>query len=72
MKEVFAAIDRNETVTITHRGKPKAIMAPVRRAKPTLEEARRHPAFGMWKDRKDMKDPSAWVRNLRRSRIRDL
>ncbi len=71
-REVMAAIDRNETVTITYRGRPKAVITPIRPQKPTLEEARRHPAFGMWKDREDMKDPSAWVRNLRRSRIRDL
>lgn len=24
-----------------------------------------HPAFGMWADRQDMKDPSAWVRRIR-------
>jgi len=27
-----------------------------------------HPACGMWKDREDMKDPVAYVRNLRRPR----
>lgn len=25
------------------------------------------PAIGMWRDRKDMEDSTAWVRNLRRS-----
>jgi len=27
-----------------------------------------HPAFGMWADRDDMKDPSAWVRKIRAPR----
>jgi hypothetical protein len=27
-----------------------------------------HPAFGIWADREDMKDPSAWVRKIRASR----
>ncbi len=27
-----------------------------------------HPAFGMWADREDMKDPSAWVRKIRAPR----
>jgi hypothetical protein len=31
-----------------------------------------HPAFGMWKDRTDMKDVSAFVRRLRRGRFGEL
>ncbi|MGA3203394.1 MAG: hypothetical protein ABSF12_12995 [Bryobacteraceae bacterium] len=27
-----------------------------------------HPACGMWKDREDMKDPAAYIRNLRKPR----
>jgi prevent-host-death family protein len=27
-----------------------------------------HPAFGMWADREDMNDPSAWVRKIRAPR----
>jgi hypothetical protein len=27
-----------------------------------------HPAFGMWKDREDMKDPAAYVRKIRQPR----
>jgi hypothetical protein len=27
-----------------------------------------HPACGMWKDREDMKDPVAYIRNMRRPR----
>jgi prevent-host-death family protein len=72
MREILAALERNESVTITYRGKPKAILSPIRKGKLTLEEVRQHPAVGMWKDRQDMEDPSAWVRDLRRSRIRDL
>ncbi len=69
MREILAALDRNETVTITYRGKPKATLTPIARKKLTVEEMRRHPAVGLWKDREDMKDPVAWVRKLRRSRF---
>jgi hypothetical protein len=31
-------------------------------------KAEDHPAFGMWKDRKDMEDVEACLRNLRRPR----
>jgi hypothetical protein len=30
-----------------------------------------HPAFGMWKDRADLKDVTAYVRQLRRGRFDD-
>ncbi len=69
MREVLAAIDRGESVTITYRGKPRALMTPVEQAKrrPTvpIEE---DPAFGMWKDREDTRDAQAYVREMRRPR----
>jgi addiction module RelB/DinJ family antitoxin len=37
-----------------------------------VEELTKHPAFGMWADREDMKDPAEWVRSIRRGRYRDL
>jgi hypothetical protein len=38
---------------------------------PRSEEPMRvenHPAFGMWAEREDMKDPSAWLRKIRAPR----
>ncbi len=29
-REILAALDRNETVIITYRGKPKATLTPIR------------------------------------------
>jgi prevent-host-death family protein len=66
-KEVLAAADQDGSVTITHRGKPRAMVVPVakkKRGRPIRDYA----AFGILKDREDMKDPVAWVRNVRRSR----
>lgn len=31
----------------------------------------KHPAFGMWKDREDMKDSVEWVRQVRKTRWRN-
>jgi len=31
-----------------------------------------HPAYGMWKDRKDLRDVSGYVRKLREARLPDL
>ena len=68
MREVLAAIDRGETVTITYRGKAKAVMVAVGQQPGERIPITEDPAFGMWKDRDDMKDPSAWVREQRSKR----
>ncbi len=43
--------------------KEKAILSPTRQR--TDESVKDHAAFGMWRDRKDMADVDAYVRNLR-------
>jgi prevent-host-death family protein len=64
--DVLKKVQKVGSLTVTLRGKPIARLTALnqRRAKP-LTEFR---AFGMWADRKDMKDPSAWVRKIRRPR----
>ncbi len=56
---------RGEEVTITYRGTPKAKLVPV----DTALSANTNEAFGMWKDRKDISNPAAYVRELRRGRF---
>lgn len=72
MKDVLRAIDRGEAVTILYRGKEKARLMPIGAtaqtdggAMPRMED---QPMFGMWKDREEMTDPVAYVRDLRRAR----
>lgn len=61
----FACLDRGETVIITYRGKPRAKLVSV--DEPVRDEDRM-PAFGMWRDREDMADVQAYVRELRKGR----
>jgi prevent-host-death family protein len=61
-KEILSAVERGETVWITNRGKTCAQITPVRQKK----SLKNHPAFGMWKDREDMKNPSEYIHNMRR------
>ena len=70
MKDVLNALDRGETVTVLYRGKEKARLTPVAGQKKGRLAS--HPAFGMWKDRADLKDVPAYVRHLRRGRFEDL
>ena len=61
----FACLDRGETVTITYRGKPRAKLV---RVDESVRDEDRMPAFGMWRDREDMADVEANVRELRKGR----
>lgn len=70
MKDVLLALDRCESVTIYHRGKERAVLLPS--LKRTEESVTDHSAFGMWRDRNDMADVDATVRNLRKGRLDDL
>ena len=70
MKDVLAALSRNETVTIFHRGREKGVIHPVGKKAGRYKSFKDHPAFGMWKDREDMKDPAKWLRKQRERRIR--
>lgn len=70
MKDVLLALDRSESVTIYYRGREKAILTPS--GKRTEKSVMDHAAFGMWRDRKNMADVDAYVRNLRKGRVDDL
>ena len=71
MKDVLSAVERGETVTVLYRGKPKAKIVPISE-KVALAKITKDPAFGMWKDRQDMRDPAAYVRKIRQGRVFDL
>ncbi|MBX3178614.1 MAG: type II toxin-antitoxin system prevent-host-death family antitoxin [Candidatus Hydrogenedentes bacterium] len=70
-KKILDAIARNETVTLTNRGKSVARIEPIRDTKkrPSIKDLE---FFGMWADRDDISDPVAHVRALRKGRFDDL
>jgi len=66
-RKILEAIERNEAVTLTNRGKPVARVEPIRKSeRPSMKEQE---AFGMWEDRSDMADPIAYVRAIRKGRF---
>ena len=68
MREVMSAIDRHERVTLTHRGRRRAVIVPLGEEKPGKVKVADLPAFGMWSDRADMTDPVAYVNDIRKPR----
>ncbi len=67
MGEVLKSLERSEPVSILHRGKEKGIIYPATPKQNKLP-VEQHPAFGMWKDRGDLKDVDRAVRALRKGR----
>ena len=67
MKAVLAALDRGEPVTVLHRGKERARLVPIDATEKTNSGA--HPAFGMWRSRKDLEDVTQYVRRIRQPRF---
>ncbi len=68
MREVMSAIDRHERVTLTHRGRRRAVIVPLTEARQSKIRVTDLPAFGMWAERSDMTDPVAYVEELRKPR----
>ena len=69
--KIVEAIERNETVILSKRGREIADIVPRQTARAPLSLAD-SPAFGMWKDRKDMDNPVEHVRRQRKGRFSDL
>ena len=65
---IFTALNRNEKVTLTYRGKKKAFIVPCSEEESKFS-ALEHPAFGMWRDRDDLSDVDSYVRSLRKGRF---
>lgn len=51
---------------ITKFGKPSAMLVPITTTKLSQRDAVLDATFGLWKDRKDIKDTAKWVAKLRR------
>lgn len=69
-----------QTFIVSKFGKKKAMISPVVEKRTASKkqgikrDLRSLPAYGMWKDRKDMADSAAWVRKMRLKqsfRVRD-
>jgi len=68
MGNVLKALQRNESVTLLRRGKPIAVIRPLA-GPPARRAVADHEAFGMWKERADLRDVEAAVDTLRKGRV---
>lgn len=64
MRELSSGKDRGETEVTRSEDEPVADAD-------SDDGEGKFPAFGMWKDRQDMADVDAWVRDMRQGRFND-
>ena len=67
-KEIVKALDRNESVTLFYRGKAKGVIVPASESKGNPVSASKHAAFGMWRERAEMRDVKDVVARSRKTR----
>lgn len=68
---LLGALERGEEVLLLRGGKELAIIQPVT-SKKKKSSLRKNPAFGMWADRSEMKEPTTYVRKIRQGRFDHL
>ena len=68
--KIISQAESGQEITITYRGKPRAKIVPLnlRQVRDTDPEELKDELFGIWKDRKDIKNVDQYVRNLRKGR----
>ena len=64
-KEIIDLVENGNSVVITYRGNKKAKVVPL---KTNFEKT--NLGFGMWSDRNDIPDSSAYVKSIRKGRIK--
>jgi len=67
LKNILELVEQGEEVLITNRGKAKARLVPCNNTKKEKKDEE-NSFIGMWKDREDLADVDAYVRNLRKGR----
>jgi antitoxin (DNA-binding transcriptional repressor) of toxin-antitoxin stability system len=70
IKELLQAIQQDEPIMLMYRGKPQAKIVSLNVIdQPPPGDLSQSPLFGIWKDREDCQDVSAYVDNLRQGRF---
>lgn len=67
-REIARALDQNQSVMLFYRGKPKGMIVPASKPPEKGISVMSHRAFGMWRDRVEMKHVRGAVARLRKAR----
>lgn len=67
MSKIIEALDMNESIKLTYRGKEKATIVPLNNFEQS--DLTKNEAFGLWSDREEFCDVPEVVRKIRRGRL---
>lgn len=63
---ILDEVRKGQSVTITYRSKPIAVLTPIDAKRPKALKAA---GFGIWKDRKESRNVEQWLSKLRQPRF---
>lgn len=70
-KSALDAVKRGEQVEVTYHGKVVALMVPPHNDTVTTTTGVKDvPGFGIWSDRKDIRDTDQWLKQSRKPRYK--
>jgi prevent-host-death family protein len=69
--KIISQVNNGQEIIITYRGKPSAKIVPITGRQNSNLEDTENELFGIWKNRKDIKNVEQYVRKMRKGRNRD-
>ena len=67
---IISQVNNGQEIIITYRGKPSAKIVPIAGRQNNNFEEIENELFGIWKNRKDIKDVEQYIREIRKGRNR--
>jgi prevent-host-death family protein len=65
---IISQVNNGQEIIITYRGKPSAKIVPITGRQDNNLEETKNELFGIWKNRKDIKDVDQYIRKIRKGR----
>ena len=65
---IIFRVAEGQEITVTYRGKPRAIIVPIVNKKDISFGEKDDELFGIWKNRKDTENVERFIRNMRKGR----
>ena len=67
---IISQVNNGQEIIVTYRGKPSAKIVPIAERQNSNLEETGNELFGIWKNRKDIKDVEQYIRKIRKGRNR--
>jgi len=65
---IISQVSTGQEITVTYRGKPRVKIIPIENKSNFDFDESEAELFGIWKNKKDMKNVEQYIRNMRKGR----